>query len=674
MQDNPRRTSAIAKGALKIIAATSLVALFAFLFLEKINLYSADLGRHIKNGELVFSHPEILYKNFYSYVEPDHSFVNHHWLSGVLYFILEKTAGWKGLSLFNFAVGLAGLVLSFTLARKRSNFWISSIFSIPVVFLMGERNEVRPEVISGLFLMIYLWILYAFRNISGTYWQNKNALWVLFGLQVLWANTHIYSFLGILAFTFAVLAEIAERKPRSFRELMKNRLVQALGVLAIAGFATPNFIDGFLYPFEIFKSYGYEVVENKSIFFLSKLTINYNIAIFEWLMVGGIALIVMAAAIEKKLLRFDTLLFSFFLLFGAFALRNIAIAGLVALPIISRGFASILKFLLKKNPKLSHGVVCFAASAAVPLLVIVLFYWVSSGQFFSAQGKFHEFGLGLEHSSPGMGEFLATNKIEGPIFNNYDIGSYLDYYLAPEGRVFVDNRPEAYSVKFFADYRKMQEDEEFWKTKLAEYNFNAIAVTHTDGTPWADTFLGRIASDSEWRLAYLDQTGVAFLRNNEKNKSLIERYGYGKEEVGTAIESLSKDSPPHLKYDLANLARIYRQPALEQKLLRSLIASDSKNYLYKINLAVSLSNADSPEEKNSAGNLDEAQRLTEEVIGMGIGLPSIYNQLGITYMKKGEIISAREAWQNALKVDPSNEWARYYLEEFYYLPGRRYQP
>jgi len=55
--------------------------------------------------------------------------------------------------------------------------------------------------------------------------------------------------------------------------------------------------------------------------------------------------------------------------------------------------------------------------------------------------------------------FFKENNLQGPIFNNYDIGGYLIFNLFPQEKVFVDNRPETYSSEFFQeDYIPMQED------------------------------------------------------------------------------------------------------------------------------------------------------------------------------------------------------------------------
>lgn len=94
-------------------------------------------------------------------------------------------------------------------------------------------------------------------------------------------------------------------------------------------------------------------------------------------------------------------------------------------------------------------------------------------------------------------EFFKKENVQGPVFNNYDIGSYLIYYLFPQERVFVDNRPESYPASFFKEiYIPMQEK---------EYNFNAIFFSHCDYTPWGQKFLINRLNDKDWVPVFADQ-------------------------------------------------------------------------------------------------------------------------------------------------------------------------
>ena len=70
---------------LKVLLLSTYLVLFVLHLCDPINLTAVDIGRHIKNGEMVFlGNFQVPYKNFYSFTHPDYLFINHHWFFGVI--------------------------------------------------------------------------------------------------------------------------------------------------------------------------------------------------------------------------------------------------------------------------------------------------------------------------------------------------------------------------------------------------------------------------------------------------------------------------------------------------------------------------------------------------------------------------------------------------------------
>ena len=130
---------------------------------------------------------------------------------------------------------------------------------------------------------------------------------------------------------------------------------------------------------------------------------------------------------------------------------------------------------------------------------------------------------GLVPGINGSAEFVKLMNIQGPMFNNYDIGGYLIFNLFPRVKVFVDNRPEVYSVSFFKDvYVPMQENDEAWRSTDRQYDFNVIYFYRYDLTPWGQNFMISRLRDPEWAPVYVDLFTIVFLRRNEQNKRIID--------------------------------------------------------------------------------------------------------------------------------------------------------
>ena len=111
-----------------------------------IHLTYIDLGRHIKNGDLILHGTwDVLYKNYFSYTNPAYPFINHHWFFGVLCYLIWYFFGFTGISLFFIIVRLAAFWIFFKLAERFSSFPIACAFSLLSFPLVASRIESAPR-------------------------------------------------------------------------------------------------------------------------------------------------------------------------------------------------------------------------------------------------------------------------------------------------------------------------------------------------------------------------------------------------------------------------------------------------------------------------------------------------------------------------------------------------
>lgn len=498
-----------------------LLIFYAILLAEPINLVTADLGRHLKNGELFLKTLSIPQGNLYSYTHPEFPFINHHWAAGVIFFIIERLAGFTGLSLFFIGLGLITFFLFFHVAWKYSRLEIALIMAVVATPVIGSRLEIRPEVFSYLFSGLFFWILWNYTR--GT--LSPRALYLLPLIEALWVNLHIYFILGMVMVAVflgeAILYSFL--KIKGYQKRSSHHLGTVLFLCILATFFNPVGIKGALLPFFIFRDYGYRLFENQSVWFIERI-VSYPPALyFKFLfgvMVASWGFISFQAMKKKSLFPFSNFILTVaFSLLAWLALRNFALFGYFALPIIAINFRNVLP----KRPDWEEGY--WALTIILMMLFTSLFltderYWQ----------RRENIGIGLSKEVLKAAEFFKQNKIRGPIFNNYDIGGYLIYYLYPQERVFVDNRPEAYPSSFFEDiYIPMQERKEIWKAVDNQYRFNALFFYRHDLTPWAQNFLIQRVSDPLWAPVYVDQWTIIFLKRDRANQSVIKQFQLPKE-------------------------------------------------------------------------------------------------------------------------------------------------
>ncbi len=102
----------------KTIKYILFIVLFAYIglcYTQKISFITADLGRHVKNGELFCRQHILISTNYYSYTEPDFPVVTHHWGAGIIYYWFWKRFDFYGLSVLNTALYLLAFFFFFVL-------------------------------------------------------------------------------------------------------------------------------------------------------------------------------------------------------------------------------------------------------------------------------------------------------------------------------------------------------------------------------------------------------------------------------------------------------------------------------------------------------------------------------------------------------------------------------
>jgi hypothetical protein len=508
---------------LRLVLLAGLTFLLALLVTQKINLVTADLGRHLKNGELVLQGDawQIWRANFYSYTSSLYPFINHHWGSGVIFFLVWWISGFTGLSIFFSLITLLTFLLFFQLAWKNSRFSVAFLAAILVLPVLVSRVEIRPEAFSYLFSGIFFWILV---NVSQKRLSSR-FLYLLPSLMLLWVNLHLYFFLGFFligAFFLEELFLVLKRGRRLGDLSYLGNLGIVLGVSFLASFVNPAGLKGVLYPMQIFNNFGYRLFENQSVWFLDKI-VRYPASLYFKIAFGVLVLSWLYVFLKRKKISISNLLFTIcYSYLGWTAVRNFTLFGYFVLPIIAYNLRDIRAVgEIGKKPELED----FIAASVGAFLLLGLFLFNFSYWLARVSPSF-----GLEPGNEQAAEFFLKENLEGPIFNNYDNGGYLIYFLYPKEKVFVDNRPEAYPKEFFEKtYIPMQESEEKWREAEKEYRFNAIFFYRHDLTPWGQNFLVSRIKDSIWAPVYVDDWSIIFLKRSLQNQPLIQKYELPKE-------------------------------------------------------------------------------------------------------------------------------------------------
>lgn len=649
--------------ALSKIIIILIFVLAGVLFFHNLTSINADIGRHIKLGEIIWQSKEVPKTNLFSFTAPDFPFINHHWLSEVIFYgIFNIGGGWlsglQSVIIFKALVLLLTYFILYLTVRRHNIFAVFLSFLISI-FVFSARTEPRPEIFSYLFFAIYLVIIYRAKLTTSDVQRTSDVqtlswLWLLPLIQLFWVNMHIYFIMGPIIYLFFLIDRRIEFNGLKFWNWNLFRIWLAV---IIANFFNPNFIAGALYPFKVLSKYGYSVVENSSLFFLAKYFGQWAPQDKLFLM----SLFILAGSFVAYFWRnklFKTRIFDLLLIIMTAALsfkmqRNIPLYALSLWPVLTENLNFVFETqYIKKFIRL------FFIGAI--LILILSIYLVISGRFYRFLDSSKMFGFGVSSAAQDGTNFVKENKIQGPVFNNFDIGSYLAWQLFSDQRVFVDGRPEAYPVEFFEDiYKLMQRDENVWEEKSKKYGINYVFFVHTDMTEWGGEFLARMAKDPEWPMVFLNDAVVVFLKNTPGNRPIINKHKITDENLDKKVTQVldkldTNDNNAFVNF--GNALYRFRYLAGAAKIYEELIKNQPDNpYGYQGAGYAYASMNDLATQEKSAKNLEKA-------IALGFKTFNNYFTLGIIKANLGNYFAAEENITKALKIKPDNRNARQTLE------------
>lgn len=495
-----------------------LLILFTLSFLIRSdNSFDQDLGRHIKLGEIILRTKTVPLINLFSYTYPDFPFINSHWLFEVFVFLGRQTVGLQTILFLKIAIILLSVWLTLSQISKKQ------YLLLPVGFiflhLLRERPDLRPEIFSFLFTSLTIYIL---NKQVLSYGNKQKYVFFLPIIQLIWVNTHIYFIVGIfLQLIFLI----------HYAFLKEFKKIKFLSVVFFASILfsliNPSGIKGFLNPFLFNSNYGYTIVENQNLFLLE--SINFRDPNFLFAKLAAlICLVSLITAFLKKRLSIKNLgLVSFGLVLAFLNVRSFPYLIFISLPAVLENFGSPKPLFWTKT----------LIFATIPLLFFESFFYLN-GDYYKFTNSNSEAKVEFKEDAKKAMDFVLENNLPTPIFNNFDIGSYITYRGYPKYGVFVDGRPGEYPKDFFSSvYIPMQSDMEKFKKQEKIWGFKTIIFSHTDQTPWGKTFLNLIDREKDWSVVYLDDTMVVYLKTEIAGSKGIQKI------------DLNKITPDYLQFD-----------------------------------------------------------------------------------------------------------------------------
>lgn len=424
------------------------ILVFAFtLALASCVKIDTDFLWHIKAGEYMMKHG-ILNTDVFSWYMYGKSWMSHEWLFEIIIYNLSNLLGKSFYVVFSFiCIGILELIL---FVYNKDKFLKNVVFSLVWIifgFILVFYVQIRPHLVSYIFLALTIWFLYdLYKN------EESRKIYFLPVLSVLWSNVHggssnlgylfcfIFLIIGLFSFKFSKIEANRISKKQLFKYLFIGILSMFAVCINIHGFKM------FLYPYQ-------NILDSLMISNIAewKPTTLNNISNYPYFVLAVLILFVFIFS-KKKIELMDFVLFGISLFLGLKSIRFWPYTYIIMSFVI---FNYIGKRKIDAGTNLSIGFIS---------ILLVLF---SIGNLYRGYEMDDYF---LDD------EVINVLKEEKPerLYNMYDYGGVLIYN---DILVFIDGRADLYSKYNFKDYLDISKLNGDYPKLIEKYNFDYFLVS-----------------------------------------------------------------------------------------------------------------------------------------------------------------------------------------------------
>ncbi len=473
--------------------------LSAALILSFGPITDSDLWWHLATGRYIIENREIPVEDFYSYTNAGIKWIDHEWLSQIIFYAIYDRMGLSGVVLLKAMLAIIGLGLLY----KRSLLLSGNFFALASLATATELSRgawvERPMMFTFAFLSLTLFFLESHAK------GQHDKLWILPIFVAVWANLHGGFITGILVILIYSIGFFWSGE----RHKSKNLLIVAF-VSTLAALFNPYTYRGVLYPFQ----YAQQSIHARFIMEWQSPTF-HTLTLFEIML-----LLVIVMFAKHRVDNTHLLLIVTFTHLALFAERNISLFALVSAPIIFAYTEKVIAGAIDPNyatkkfdlPLIAKGLARMKIKKDLARGILNTFIPAFSYAFVALALSFfwyyhfaqeNAFDVTPASFPEGAVEFLAVEEPKGNLFNIYHWGGYVIWKLYPKYRVFIDGRADVYG-DFIYEYLSVHRIEPRWREILKKYDVKVILI------PTNHPIDVLLRESADWKEIYRDEIAVIY--------------------------------------------------------------------------------------------------------------------------------------------------------------------
>ncbi len=491
-----------------------------------------DLWWMLRTGEYILQNG-VPYTDPFSYTRFGQPWINVKWGFEVIAYLWAQVFQPEGLLLLQLICNLAMLsilrALWLLLSPKEDKPSYFTFYLVAVIaFAASEfRMTSRPEMVSHLLSLLFIYLHVRFYT-SG--YKNVKLMYVMFALQVLWANLHeafgVGMVLHVVFLSSALLMHYVHEK-------IEIKLLIRYGLLALLCLLAPAFHPYgpkmILHPIEIFSQlsankYTVELFDFRQPLYWGISTyLGLGIMLF---LILGLFLAWMKFKKESPLRLMVWLSPGYLLVLAMFfylalsAQRNIPFFALAAVPAASLALTG-LSTISWINRIFTINIWKYVLLAGI----MFLYGTIASNKWYESFSLKDSFGLGIDplRNSSGAIQFIKQNQIKGKAFSDYLNSSALMWGLRPDFKTFIDLRDlDVFPQTFFNKYLDVVNDPMKFIALDSVEQFDYVVLSRID-FPALHEFLNR---ERYFEMVYVDPSDAVYVREIDDNLELLKKHAF----------------------------------------------------------------------------------------------------------------------------------------------------
>lgn len=521
---------------LRIALIISIGAFFASLFFTVTTpITDPDFWWHLATGRWMAEHGSLMHADPFNYLQfpledslRRDFILKEYWLSQLIMFGTYSLGGFKALVCLRALIYSLMFFITWRLARLNGagGFTATALVMLSALVVVRELGYtgVRPQMASSLLSLVTLLLLEHMR-------RGRRLAHALLPLtMLLWANLHGGFVFGWAIIGVYVIASIVDGKAtKPFLIACAAAIVASL--LNPCGFSAVRItIASVLATGDT--SYWKSIMESRSLF--EHAPAGAVLRGMPWLVtLVALSITSFIPGIRRpsRLHIPLLLLFPFVLYTGYTAVRYIVFFAPVAAIFAGMNLGTFFTRVRDNTPpRYVERLRPYVMALSIAGILLMSAWNVRTGRqtsVFTAQPVYAA-------ETGGAATFIMENKLTGRMFNDYNHGGFLIWWLYPGGvQVFSDGR--ALSLQGFELYRKVADspflreqgprDLPIYRKVFNDYGVTMVLTSGVDRVSGVMIGLNlALLEDPTWVVVYADQESIVYVKNVAENQEVIRRH------------------------------------------------------------------------------------------------------------------------------------------------------